>query len=161
MTSTDGTMKALVLVKTEGAFTPGPTCYHPAPVVDLPVPTPEPNQILVKVISAAFNHRDLFQRQSQYPGTIFHTREVPSVLGADAVGIVLSPNHPLTHKPVLIAPAVNWLTSPTGPDCSKPFGILGSVKQTGGRGTFAEYIVVGENDVVEVSFFFVSFRRNE
>ena len=31
----------------------------------------------------------------------------------------------------------------------KQFGILGSVKQTEGRGTYAEYVVVGKDDVIE------------
>lgn len=76
-------------------------------------------------------------------------------MGADAVGVVISPNHPLSSQPVLIAPAINWLSSPTGPDAAAPFGILGSVKQTGGRGTFAEYIVVGAEDVVPCPAHFV------
>jgi NADPH:quinone reductase-like Zn-dependent oxidoreductase len=69
-------------------------------------------------------------------------------MGADAVGVVISPNHPLSNKAVLVAPAINWLSSAEGPEGPAPFGILGSVKQTGGRGTFAEYIVVGAEDVV-------------
>ncbi|GAA5963942.1 hypothetical protein JCM21900_004078, partial [Sporobolomyces salmonicolor] len=99
---------------------------------------------------AGFNHRDVFQRQSLYPGTIFHTSaSSPSILGADAVGILISPSHPLHHKRVLIAPAENWLSSPLGPDVpGKQFGILGSVKQTGGRGTFAEYIAVSAEEVI-------------
>jgi NADPH:quinone reductase-like Zn-dependent oxidoreductase len=60
-------MKAIVLEKTEGAFTPGPTCYHPTPLVDLPIPVPGPGQVLVKVIAAAYNHRDIFLRQSESP----------------------------------------------------------------------------------------------
>lgn len=85
-----------------------------------------------------------------YPGTIFHTDAVPSILGADAVGIVTSPSHPLSGKRVLVAPAVNWLSSPLGPDVpGKQFGILGSVKQSEGRGTYAEYVAVGKDDVIE------------
>lgn len=124
----------------------------------------------MQVIAAAFNHRDLFQRQSLYPGTIFSTSEQASILGADGAGILLSRGHPLSGQAVLIAPAVNWLSSPWGPEDpgKKPFGILGSVKQvrttlplstlglsshvyatqTEGRGTFAQYIVVGKDDVV-------------
>ena len=45
--------------------------------------------------------------------------------------------------------AVGWNSSPTGPDSDQPFGILGGVKQTKGRGTFAEYIAMPETDVVE------------
>jgi len=107
--------------------------------------------VLVKILASGFNHRDVFQRQSLYPGTIFSTSSSPSILGADAVGLLISPSdHPLHNKRVLIAPAENWLESPLGPDVEgKPFGILGSVKQTGGRGTYAEYIAIDEKDLVE------------
>ncbi|KDE05240.1 hypothetical protein MVLG_04375 [Microbotryum lychnidis-dioicae p1A1 Lamole] len=142
-------MKALILEQTAGDFKPGPKCYHPAKVAHLPVPIAEQGQVLVKIIAAAFNHRDLFIRQSLYPGVIFSTAEQPSIFGADAVGIVKSPNHPLHNKAVLVAPAVNWLSSPLGPDQKQPFGILGNVRQTGGRGTFAEYVVVDKDDLIE------------
>ncbi|KWU43914.1 NAD(P)-binding protein [Rhodotorula sp. JG-1b] len=144
-------MQALVLVKTSGdEWKPGPKTWHPIQVKDVPVPTPNEDQVLVKVLAAAFNHRDVFQRQSLYPGTIFHDDSAPSILGADAVGIVVSPGHRLSNKRVLVAPAVNWLKDPSGPDVpGKQFGILGSVKQTEGRGTYAEYVVVGKDDVIE------------
>lgn len=115
----------------------------------LTVPVPGDGQVLVKVLQAAYNHRDLFQRQSLYPGTIFHTPEQPSILGADAVGVVLSRGHPLSDQTVLLCPEVGWHSSALGPDQKEPFGILGAVKQVGGRGTFAEYIVVGKDDVVK------------
>ncbi|SDA03037.1 BZ3500_MvSof-1268-A1-R1_Chr11-1g03271 [Microbotryum saponariae] len=142
-------MKALILEQTAGDFKPGPKCYHPAKVAQLAVPIAEPGQVLIRIIAAAFNHRDLFIRQSLYPGVIFSTPEQPSIFGADAVGIVKSPNHPLHNKAVLVAPAVNWLSSPLGPDQKLPFGILGNVRQTGGRGTFAEYVVVDKDDLIE------------
>ncbi|GAA5915777.1 quinone oxidoreductase family protein [Sporobolomyces salmoneus] len=144
-------MKALTLHKTEGEFKPGPSIWHPIKVEQVPVPTPGQNEVLVKILASGFNHRDVFQRQSLYPGTIFSEESKPSILGADAVGVVLSPeSHPLYKKRVLIAPAENWLESSLGPDVQgKQFGILGSVKQTGGRGTYAEYIKVGEKDVIE------------
>lgn len=63
-------MKAIVLQKTEGNFKPG-SCYHPVPLLELPVPIPGPGQVLVKVIAAAFNHRDVFLRQSQYLSPLF------------------------------------------------------------------------------------------
>jgi len=143
-------MKALTLHKTEGEFKPG-SCWHPIKLEDVPVPTSQQGQVLIKILASGFNHRDVFQRQSLYPGTIFSSSSSPSILGADAVGLLISPSqHPLHNKRVLIAPAENWLESPLGPDVEgKPFGILGSVKQTGGRGTYAEYIAVDEKDLVE------------
>ncbi|GAA5948004.1 hypothetical protein JCM10213_007016 [Rhodosporidiobolus nylandii] len=142
-------MRALTLTKTAGEFKPGPHLWHPVNVEQLPVPTPSEGQVLVKVLAAGFNHRDVFQRQSLYPGTIFSTPSVPSILGADAVGILSSPGHPLSGQRVLLAPSVGWNESSTGPDVpNQPFGILGGVSQTGGRGTYAEYIVVGKDDVI-------------
>ncbi|GAA6050391.1 hypothetical protein JCM3770_004014 [Rhodotorula araucariae] len=150
MSSPPPSMKGLVLLTTPGSdWKPGPKTWHPVEVQDLPVPTPAQGQVLVKVLSAGFNHRDVFQRQSLYPGTLFHTAETPSVLGADAVGVVVSPSHPLSGQRVLVHPAANWLSSPLGPDVpGKQFGILGAVRQTGGRGTFGEYVAVGADDVV-------------
>ncbi|BGP57626.1 hypothetical protein JCM8202_001001 [Rhodotorula sphaerocarpa] len=144
-------MNALVLLQTPGnEWKPGPKTWHPVEVKSVPVPTATADQVLVKVLGAGFNHRDVFQRQSLYPGTIFHSDSSPSILGADAVGVVVSPGHPLSQKRVLLAPAVNWLKDPAGPDVpGKQFGILGSVKQTEGRGTYAEYVVVGKDDVIE------------
>lgn len=112
---------------------------------------PSLGEVLIKILASGFNHRDVFQRQSLYPGTIFSEPSSPSILGADATGIVVAPSsHALHNKRVLIAPAENWLESPLGPDVDgKQFGILGSVKQTRGRGTYAEYIVVGEKEVIE------------
>ncbi|KAK4050680.1 hypothetical protein OIV83_003406 [Microbotryomycetes sp. JL201] len=146
-------MKAVTLHQTQGEWKPGPKCYHPVQLM----PVADKDQVLVKVLASAFNHRDLFQRQSLYPGTVFTTDDSPAVMGADAVGICLTPNHPLHNKHVLVAPAVNWLTSPFGPDQgpTKPFGILGAVKQTQGRGTFAEYVVVGKDDIIECPRHFV------
>lgn len=73
-------------------------------------------------------------------------------MGSDAVGICITPNHPLHNQLVFVAPAVGWLESPLGPDQGKaqPFGILGAVKQVGGRGTFAEYVCVGKDDIVKL-----------
>ncbi|GAA6064139.1 hypothetical protein JCM10212_005140 [Sporobolomyces blumeae] len=151
-TSAPSTMKALTLHKTEGEFKPGPHLWHPIQVDELPLHSPQQGEVLVKILAAGFNHRDVFQRQSLYPGTIFHeSASSPSILGADAVGTVIAPkDHPLNNKRVLVAPAENWLKSPTGPDVDgKQFGILGSVKQTRGKGTYAEYLAVSEDDLIE------------
>ncbi|KAL8287613.1 hypothetical protein RQP46_003471 [Phenoliferia psychrophenolica] len=147
-------MKAIVLKKTEGEFKAGKV-YHAVPLVELPIPIPGPGQVLVKIIAAAYNHRDVFLRQSLYPGLIFDAPGKPSVMGADCVGVVVSPSHPLSNKPVLVHSAVNWESDPDGPDGPGPFGILGAVGQTQGRGTFAEYVVVGAEDVVACPEHFV------
>lgn len=78
-----------------------------------------------------------------YPGIQFD-----SILGADGAGTVVSEGHELSDQAVLISPEVGWRSSTLGPDESFEFGILGGTRQTGGRGTFAEYIAVSEKDVV-------------
>lgn len=59
------TMQALLLIKTTTPFTPGPDTYHPAEVTTVPRPSAGEGEVLIKVMSAGFNHRDLFQRQSE------------------------------------------------------------------------------------------------
>lgn len=106
--------------------------------------------MLVKILAAGFNHRDCWSRQSLYPGLIFSRDEKPSIMGSDAVGLCLTKSHELYNQLVLCAPSVGWHTSKTGPDQpDQPFGILGAVKQVKGRGTFAEYICVGRDDIVK------------
>jgi len=123
-------MDAIVISKAEGK--PGQV-WHPAEVKTVPTPKPGSNEVLVKLAGAAFNHRDVFIRQSLYPGIQFD-----SVLGSDGVGTLIEPSsHPLHGKLVLIAPGVNWDSDPAGPDGKKPYGILGGHKPSGGRGTCA------------------------
>lgn len=57
-------------------------------------------------------------------------------------------SHPLYGKAVLISPETGWRSSVDGPDEKHEFGILGGTRQTGGRGTFAEYIAVESRDLV-------------
>ncbi|KAI5478509.1 hypothetical protein MNV49_005037 [Pseudohyphozyma bogoriensis] len=148
--SPDTTMKALTLHSAPQPFTPGKV-YHPIQVSDVPIPVADEakHEVLVKILYAAYNHRDLFQRQSLYPGIVFATPESPSIMGADGVGIVISPSHPLHNKVVLLCSNNNWEASPLAPEKPLQSGILGSMKLTGGRGTFAEYIVMDEKNVVE------------
>ena len=138
------TMRALTLHKTPGDFKPGPSCWHPVQLSDkVPVPAPAKDEVLVKIHAAAFNHRDLFQRQSLYPGTVFTDEDngKAAIMGADAVGTVVAPaESALKGSLVLVAPAQGWLESADGPEGT--FGILGAVKQSGYRGTFADYIAV-------------------
>lgn len=96
----------------------------------------------------------------------FDNTRTASILGADAVGTVVEPSgHPLHGKRVLPHTAVNWLEDESGPDGPKQFGIvcsaslsakpslpdaqLGGTRQTEGRGTFAEYLAIPADHVVE------------
>jgi NADPH:quinone reductase-like Zn-dependent oxidoreductase len=52
-------------------------------LVDLPVPTPEAGQVLIRVEAFGLNRSELFTRQGHSPGVSF-----PRVLGIEAVGTV-------------------------------------------------------------------------
>ncbi|KAK4142352.1 uncharacterized protein C8A04DRAFT_38305 [Dichotomopilus funicola] len=135
---------SLTVKKTEGK--PGQV-YYPLQLNTVPIPTPGPGQLLIKLSAAALNHRDLFIRQQLYPGISF-----TSPLLADGYGIVTaagSNSHPLLHKPVLLVPTRGWASDPTGPeDLAKNFTILGASRLAEGLGTAQEYIVVDEADIV-------------
>jgi len=65
---------------------------------------------------------------------------------------------------VLLVPTRGWKSDPFGPEAELPgvsdqvaknelggkgFGILGCTKPTGGKGTFCEYLQVGEDQIVD------------
>ncbi|KAL1843322.1 hypothetical protein VTJ49DRAFT_2139 [Mycothermus thermophilus] len=135
--------RSITVKKTEGK--PGEV-YYPLQLNSVPIPTPGPGQVLVKVSAASLNHRDLFIRQHLYPGISF-----TSPLMSDAYGVVtaLGPgcsSPSLLHKPVILVPTRGWDSDPNGPE-STNFCIIGASTGTpAGAGT--EYLVVDEQDVV-------------
>lgn len=137
--------RAIVMDKAEGK--PGQV-WHPITLKSVPLSPPGPGEVVIKVAATSMQHRDIFLRQSLYPGVTF-----PSILGSDCVGTVVAaadPKSALLGKEVLPYPAVNWISSEKAPDVpGKEFGILGGTKQTNGKGTFAEYVVVPESHCVE------------
>lgn len=71
-------------------------------------------------------------------------------MGVDGVGILVGPSsHPLYSQAVIICPTMNWLEEPIGPEGPAQLGTLGASRVTDGRGTFAEYLVAGEGEIVE------------
>jgi NADPH:quinone reductase-like Zn-dependent oxidoreductase len=96
------TTKSLVLHKTDPV---DGKVYHDAVLEDRPIPILEPGQLLVKVVAAGFNRRDvsystdlvrwyadmlthlrqLWMRMGLYPGIQFDT-----VMGSDAAGTCTS-----------------------------------------------------------------------
>ncbi|KAL2158636.1 hypothetical protein VTH06DRAFT_4118 [Thermothelomyces fergusii] len=138
---------SLTVKKTEGK--PGQV-YYPLQLNTVPVPTPGPNQVLVKLVAAALNHRDLFIRQHLYPGISF-----TSPLFADGYGIVTAVGgacsaaaRALVDKPVLLLPHRGWVSDPDGPEnLGRDFVIIGASRGTD-AGTGQEYVAVGEDDVV-------------
>src|SRR5690606_13926399 len=94
-------------------------------VIDIPQPTPGPDELLIKIHGAALNHRDLFIRQHLYPGTSWN---IP--LLADGVGTVVEVGSQELEgwkgKKVLIPPSRGWANDPNGPEGT--FAVLGGTK---------------------------------
>ncbi len=112
-------MKALVLQAPEQRPT---FCEHPEPVAGS-------HEVVIDLLAAALNHRDLYITRGQYPGV-----RTPVVLGSDGVGM-----H--DGQRVIIQPGLDW-----GHDeafQSKDYTILGTPVD----GTFAERVVVPEANV--------------
>lgn len=98
---------------------------------DVPDPVPREGEVRVELRAAALNHRDVWITKGKYPGIRF-----PSVLGSDGVGS-------LDGRPVLINPSLAWGDSERFQ--GERFEVLGMPT----AGTFAEYIVLPEENVVD------------
>lgn len=136
-------MKAIVLQPVPPAK-PG-EIFYPLQAVNLPTPTPGAGEVLVRIVAASLNHRDLFQRRGLYPGT------APSIpLLADGYGIVATPSSRLHNKAVIINPAKGWAGDARGPEPGSGggFAILGGTRHYP-NGTLQEYGVFAEEALVE------------
>ena len=91
------------------------------------------DDVLVKMIAGALNHRDVFQRQNSYPAL-----SPTSPVGADGVGVLESGDR------VLLTPGRGWESDVHGPEGK--YGILGG--QIGMIGTFTEYNIVNRQEIV-------------
>ena len=74
-------------------------------IVEVPRPSPEEDQVVVKMLCAALNRRDMFARQRLYPGA---AGNVPIL--ADGVGVVMQcgsevPEKEWLGKRVILTPA--------------------------------------------------------
>ncbi|CAN8102996.1 unnamed protein product [Discula destructiva] len=137
---------ALTLKKIDGK--PGKVWY-PLQLKQVPLPTPGPGELLIRLNAAALNHRDLFIRQHLYPSIAF-----TSPLLADGHGTVVraGPNlkrHALfpASTPVLLAPSRGWAASPDGPEDPSHFSVIGATQLYDNAGTAQEYMLVPEDDV--------------
>ncbi|GAB4048390.1 zinc-binding dehydrogenase [Spirosoma litoris] len=109
--------------------------HQPVQLIDAPVPTAGPGEVLIKLQAASLNHRDVFVQQGLYPGI-----KLPVILGSDGAGVVVDTGEGVDPdwqgQAVIINPAMNWGDNPKfyGAD----FQILGMPT----NGTFADYVVV-------------------
>ncbi|MDO7877200.1 zinc-binding dehydrogenase [Hymenobacter sp. ASUV-10] len=110
--------------------------HQPVSLSEVPTPSPQPGEVLVKLYAAALNHRDVWIQKGQYGGM-----RLPSILGADGAGTVAThgadvpAETPIIGTKVLIYPGVDWGDNPRAQ--GKSFRVLGMPDD----GTFAEYIV--------------------
>ncbi|KAH7322176.1 NAD(P)-binding protein [Rhizoctonia solani] len=136
--SVPSTTKAFILgSKSPRQFGEKTIQYYSASVQDVPLPKGE---VVVKILCAGFNHRELWIRKGLYPAI-----KEGSTLGADASGIVVSGPEHLLNKRVLIVPMVGWESNPRGPDGK--FGIVGGVTHPT-YGTLSEYVALDAKSVI-------------
>ncbi|KAI4596284.1 hypothetical protein KJ359_005413 [Pestalotiopsis sp. 9143b] len=122
--------------------------YYPLELCDAPIPVPQHGEVLVRILAAALNHRDVFIRQDKYPGTTFG---VP--LLADGAGTVTEIGKGVDsswlQKRVILNPGLGWSTSPSGPEVGNGwYSLLGGTKYYN-KGTLAEYLTIGVDQLEE------------
>jgi propanol-preferring alcohol dehydrogenase len=132
-------MKAVVLTRT------CPVKEHPLKMVDLPVPAPEDNQILVKVSVCGVCHTDLDEAEGRLPPS-----KLPIVLGHQVVGTVAEKGKNVSKFRTGDRVGVTWLYwacdscdfCRTGRE-----NLCLNAKWTGkdADGGYAEFMVVGED----------------
>ena len=137
--------KAISIRQVEGK--PGKV-YYPLEYVDLPEPKPKDNEVVVRISSAALNHRDLFVRQHLYPGVAFG---VP--LLADGCGVVVATGSSAEArkwrgKRVVLNPGTGWQDDPDGPEHPKGYAILGGTKNNP-LGTLGETVTIDASELEE------------
>lgn len=55
---------------------------------DVPEPTPQPGQLLIRIRAAGLNRADLYQRQGSYPTPTAASADTPTIAGLEAAGEV-------------------------------------------------------------------------
>lgn len=131
-------MKAIVLTKT------GPIESKPLTLVELPIPKPKENEILIKVSVCGACHTDLDEAEGRLP------TKLPVVPGHQVVGIVSQLGRRATKHKIGDRVGVTWLYSSCG-RCSfcksGQENLCEKAKWTGkdANGGYAEYMVIDEN----------------
>ncbi|KAI0852693.1 NAD(P)-binding protein [Daldinia vernicosa] len=135
--------QALTLKKVDGK--PGQV-YYPLQIIQVPKPKPGPNEVLVRIHTAALNHRDFFIRQHLYPGISF-----TNPLLADGFGTVVESgpgprSAPLLGKKVVLTPSQGWTSSPAGPEDPAKFSVIGGTTLYA-AGTGQDFVLVPADEV--------------
>ncbi|KAF3055849.1 putative zinc-type alcohol dehydrogenase-like protein YogA [Daldinia childiae] len=135
--------QALIIKKVDGK--PGQV-YYPLQIVQVPKPKPGPNEVLIRIHTAALNHRDFFIRQHLYPGISF-----TNPLLADGFGTVVesgpgSHSAALLGQKVVLTPSRGWSSSPAGPEDPSKFSVIGGTTlYTAGAGQ--DFVLVPADEV--------------
>ncbi|MEH7246016.1 zinc-binding dehydrogenase [Neobacillus niacini] len=107
---------------------------------DIEIPRPGPNEILIRLNTAAINRRDVFIRLGLYPNI-----QVPSIVGSDGAGIVSELGSDVKEfklgDEVVINPTINWGENPDVHSSS--FSVLGLPLD----GTYSQYIKIPSENV--------------
>ncbi|MBY8825636.1 alcohol dehydrogenase catalytic domain-containing protein [Sphingomonas colocasiae] len=102
---------------------------------DVADPVPGEGEVLVRMVAAALNHRELWIAKGQYPGMV-----LPATLGADGAGVIAAVGRGVDParigERVMLYPGLGWGDDPRFP--APAFGLLGMP----GPGTIAEYVSV-------------------
>ena len=113
---------------------------------DVPRPVPKTNEILLKIVTDALNHRDLYIHQNFCPSISFN-----NAILADGCAVVLPHGNVAavsqTSPPgqgVIINPGIGWISNPTGPEGAY---IIISGTSTTKLGTLQEMTVVPVEDI--------------
>lgn len=104
---------------------------EPLQLTDIPKPSIENGECLVKVMAAGLNRRDQWIREGMYPG-IRHG----CILGSDVYGVVEAGSSEWIGKEVIVNPNVDWGSNPQFQ--SPKYSVLGMPE----NGGLAEYIKV-------------------
>lgn len=132
-------MRAIVLTKT------APIEKRPLKIVDLPIPVPENNEILIKVSVCGLCHTDLDEIEGRLTPSRF-----PIVLGHQVVGTIAEKTKAATKYNIGDRVGVTWLYS-TCDKCefckTNNENLCDQAKWTGKdvNGGYAEYMVVSED----------------
>ena len=142
-----GTMRAMRITQHGG-----PDVLEPA---EVPVPTPQAGEVLVRVSAAALNNTDLWTREGAYgrpgdPEALSGWRgpiDFPRIQGADVAGRVVGAGSDvaasLVGRRVVVDPAIY---DAEGPDAN-PVGLMGSERDGG----YAEYVTAPAERVHDVT----------
>ncbi len=119
-----------------------PEPSKPLVIKEVPIPKPGSTQMLIKVLYASINHRDVWIKKGLYPGI-----RNGVILGSDCVGVVEKVGSEVDSswvgKKVIVNPGLEW--GPLREIQSPSFHILGNPTD----GTFAEYVVVPAENVYQ------------